>query len=175
LTNGDVITSGGATAFFNLALYLVERFGGPERANLAAKVLLVDGHRPSQLPYVAPLPGRSHSDLVLHEIQQHIDGHIAEPLRIAELAEQFGLSSRSLSRRFIAAAGRAPQAYLQYARVQHAKRLLETTSDAIDEIRHRVGYNDPAAFRRAFKQITGLSPIAYRAAYGPRREPVTRR
>ena len=168
IDNGDVITSGGATAFLNLALYLVERFGGHERANLAAKVLLVDGHRPSQLPYVAPLAGRSHNDLVVHEIQQHIDGHVDEPLRIAKLAEQFGLSSRTLSRRFIAAAGRAPQAYLQHARVQHAKRLLETTSDPIDEIRRHVGYNDPAAFGRAFKQATGFNPTAYRTAYGPR-------
>ena len=36
--NRDVITSGGATAFLNLAIYLVERFGGHERANLAARV-----------------------------------------------------------------------------------------------------------------------------------------
>jgi transcriptional regulator GlxA family with amidase domain len=48
--NGDVITSGGATAFLSLVLYLVERFAGHDDANLAAKVLLVDGHRPSQLP-----------------------------------------------------------------------------------------------------------------------------
>ena len=34
----QVITSGGATAFLNLAIYLVERFGGQERANLAARV-----------------------------------------------------------------------------------------------------------------------------------------
>lgn len=165
--NGDVITSGGATAFLNLVIYLVERFGGHERANLAAKVLLVDGHRSSQLPYVAPLPGRFHNDLVVHQIQQHIDGHLDESLQIARLADQFGLSSRTLSRRFIAAAGRGPQAYLQHARVQQAKRLLETTNDPIDEVRRHAGYNDPAAFRRVFKQTTGVTPSAYRSAYGP--------
>jgi transcriptional regulator GlxA family with amidase domain len=172
IDNGDVITSGGATAFLNLVLYLVERFAGHERANLAAKVLLVDGHRPSQLPYVAALPGRFHNDLVVHEIQQHIDWHLDEPLLISKLAEQFGLSSRTLSRRFTDATGRGPQAYLQHARVQHAKRLLETTSDPIEEVRRLAGYNDPAAFRRAFKQTTGLSPSEYRKAYGPRAEQV---
>ena len=35
---GGVITSGGATAFLNLVLYLMERFAGHDRANLAAKV-----------------------------------------------------------------------------------------------------------------------------------------
>lgn len=168
IDHGDVLTSGGATAFLNLVVYLLERFGGHERANLAAKVLLVDGHRPSQLPYVAALLDRSHDDMTVHQIQQHIDTHLDQPLRIGKLAEQFGLSARTLSRRFESATGRGPQAYLQQVRIQHAKRILETTSDPIDEIRRHVGYLDPAAFRRAFKQTTGVSPSDYRAAYGPR-------
>ncbi|HSS11945.1 MAG TPA: helix-turn-helix domain-containing protein [Acidimicrobiales bacterium] len=166
--NGDVITSGGATAFLNLALYLIERFGGHDRANFAAKVLLVDGHRPSQLPYVAFSPGRSHEDMIVHDVQQHIDAHVDEPLRIDKLASQFGLSTRTLCRRFEAATGNGPQSHLQLVRVQHAKRLLETTSEPIDHIRRSVGYRDPAAFRRAFKANTGLTPTNYRKAYGPR-------
>jgi transcriptional regulator GlxA family with amidase domain len=74
--NGDVITSGGATAFLNLVLYLVERFAGHERANLAARVLLVDGHRPSQLPYIAFGRERAHDDVIVHQVQQHIDSHL---------------------------------------------------------------------------------------------------
>jgi transcriptional regulator GlxA family with amidase domain len=166
--NGDVITSGGATAFLNLVLYLVERFAGHERANLAARVLLVDGHRPSQLPYIAFGRERAHDDVIVHRVQQHVDSHLGEPLRIAELAASFGLSERTLSRRFEAATGRGPRAYLQHARIQHAKRLLETAGDPIDEVRRQVGYSDPAAFRRVFKQATGLSPSGYRDAYGLR-------
>jgi len=169
IDHGDVITSGGATTFLNLVLHLVERFGGHERANLAAKVLLVDGHRPSQLPYIAALPGRFHNDIVVHGIQQHIDAHLDEPLQIGKLAPQFGLSARTLSRRFATATGYGPQVYLQQVRIHHAQRLLETTSEPIDRIRHEAGYDDPAAFRRAFKQTTGLSPSEYRSAYGPRR------
>jgi transcriptional regulator GlxA family with amidase domain len=169
--NGDVITSGGATAFLNLVLYLVERFAGHDRANLAAKVLLVDGHRPSQLPYIAFGRERSHDDVLVHQIQQHIDLHVDEPLRISELATRFGLSQRTLSRRFAAATGRGPRAYLQHARIQHAVRLLETASDPIDQIRSRAGYTDPAAFRRVFKQATGLSPSRYRETYGLRNGP----
>ena len=168
IDTGDVITSAGATAFMNLVLYLVERFGGHERANMAAKVLLIDGNRHSQLPYVAALPDRSHGDLVVHKVQAHIDAHLDEPLRITKLASRFGLSSRTLARRFTAATGRTPIAYLQHVRVNHAKRLLETTADPIDQIRHAVGYLDPAAFRRAFHQVTAMSPTAYRRAYAPR-------
>jgi len=168
---GDVITSGGATAFLNLVLYLVERFAGHEHANLAARVLLVDGHRPSQRPYAAFGRDRSHGDMLVHQIQQHIDLHLADPLRITELASLFGLSERTLSRRFTAATGHGPQAYLQHARIKHAIRLLETASDPVDQIRRRVGYHDPAAFRRVFKEATGLSPSGYRDAYGLRNGP----
>jgi len=166
--DGDVITSGGATSFLNLVLYLVERFAGHDRANLAAKVLLVDGHRPSQLPYIAFSPERSHGDVIVHQVQQHIDLHLDDQLRIADLAAAFGLSERTLSRRFAAATGHGPQAYLQHARIQFAMRLLETASDPIDQIRRSVGYTDPAAFRRVFKQATGVSPSDYRDAYGLR-------
>ena len=164
--NGDVITSGGATSFLNLVLYLVERFAGHDRANLAAKVLLVDGHRPSQLPYIAFGPERSHGDVIVHQVQQHIDLHLDQQLRIVDLAAAFGLSERTLCRRFAAATGHGPQGYLQHARIQHAMRLLETASDPIDQVRRSVGYADPAAFRRVFKQATGLSPSGYRDAYG---------
>jgi transcriptional regulator GlxA family with amidase domain len=164
--NGDVITSGGATAFLNLVLYLVERFAGHERANLAAKVLLVDGHRASQLPYIAFGRDRSHDDVIVHQVQQYIDLHLDEPLRISDLASSFRVSERTLSRRFAAATGRGPRAYLKHARIQHAMRLLETASDPIDLVRRRAGYSDPAAFRRVFKETTGLSPAGYRDAYG---------
>jgi transcriptional regulator GlxA family with amidase domain len=52
-------------------------------------------------------------------------------------------------------------------------RLLETTSDPVDQVRRRVGYGDPAAFRRVFKEATGLSPAGYRHAYGLRNGPVS--
>jgi transcriptional regulator GlxA family with amidase domain len=50
-------------------------------------------------------------------------------------------------------------------------RLLETASDPVDQIRRHVGYSDPAAFRRVFKEATGLAPSSYRDAYGLRSGP----
>lgn len=60
---------------------------------------------------------------------------------------------------------------LRHARVQHAMRLLETTSDSVDQLRRRAGYSDPAAFRRVFKDATDLTPSNYRDAYGLRNGP----
>ncbi len=165
---GDIISSGGATAFLDLVLYLVERFGGRERANIAAQALLIDA-RLSQLPYLAPIRGRAHDDVIVRDVQEHIDEHLDEPIQITELAKQFGVSERNLNRRFTAATGLGPQAYLQLVRVHFAQRLLETTSNPVEAIRRTAGYGDSAAFRRVFKQITGLGPSEYRRQYGARR------
>src|SRR5262249_43261990 len=165
--DGDIISSGGATAFLNLVLYLVERFGGPDRASFAGQGLLRD-RRHSQLPYVAFSYERSHDDKIVHQVQQHIDMHLDEPMLVGELASRFGLGSRTLSRRFVTATGQSPQAYLQRVRIQQAKRILETTGEAVDEVRAPVGYHDATAFRRAFKEATGFTPSAYRNIYGLR-------
>jgi transcriptional regulator GlxA family with amidase domain len=160
--NGEIITSGGPTAFVNLVLYLVERFGGHERANLAAKVLLVDGHRPSQLPYIAFSPRRSHDDLVVHEVQQHLD----EPLRVGRTRISFRAQQPNLVATVPDSDRSGSTGDPQHMRVQHAKRLLENTNKPVGEVRGHVGYWDPAAFRRAFKDGAGLPPSQYRRAYG---------
>jgi transcriptional regulator GlxA family with amidase domain len=168
IDTGDIISSGGATAFLDLVLYLVERFGGRERANLAAQALLIDA-RLSQLPYLSPIRARAHNDVIVRDMQEHIDAHLDDPIQVGTLAEQFGVSERTLTRRFTAATGLGPQAYLQLVRVNLAQRLLETTSDPVASISYAVGYGDTNAFRRVFKQVTRLSPSDYRSQNGRRR------
>src|SRR5262249_7280436 len=104
------------------------RFAGHDRANLAAKVLLVDGHRPSQLPYIAFGRERSHDDELVHQVQQHIDLHVSGPLRISELSSRFGLSERTLSRRFSAPPGRGPHAPPRARATPAARARVENTA-----------------------------------------------
>jgi transcriptional regulator GlxA family with amidase domain len=166
---GDVISSGGATTFLTLVIYLTERYGSHDRAVLAAKVMLVDGERRSQLPYVAFGPSRDHGDQLIHQVQSYMDTHLAAGVSVDELAAYASVSTRTLDRRFKTATGQTPRGYLQQIRIQAAKRLLETTTDPVDHLRARVGYGDPTAFRRAFTQATGLGPRQYRQKYGPQR------
>jgi transcriptional regulator GlxA family with amidase domain len=164
---GDVITSGGATTFLSLVIYLVERFGGHERAALARKVLLIDGGRTSQLPYLAFTPARDHGDQLVERVQDYIDSNLGVPIRSDDLARTFGVSPRTLDRRFQAATHATVNAYLQQARILLAKKLLESTDDPIEQIRAAIGYLDPASFRRAFRQAAGMSPRQYRSTFAP--------
>ena len=163
---GDVISSGGATTFLTLVIYLTERYGGHERAVLAAKVLLVDGNRRSQLPYVAFAPYRDHADELIHALQSFMEKQLRHRISVHDLAAQAAVSNRTLNRRFRAATGETPRRYLQLVRIEQAKRLLETTSTPVDSITAAVGYRDPTGFRRAFLRTTGLSPREYRLKYG---------
>jgi transcriptional regulator GlxA family with amidase domain len=162
---GDVITAGGATTFLSLVVHLVERFGGHERAALARKVLLIDGGRTSQLPYLAFTPARDHDDDLVRRAQDYIDAHLDAPIRSDALAREFGVSPRTLARRFLASTHAGVNSYVQQARMLLAKKLLETTHDPIDQIRTATGYLDPAAFRRAFRQAAGMSPRQYRNTF----------
>lgn len=78
------------------------------------------------------------------------------------MIEASGLAARTFKRRFAAATGYAPIAYVQTLRIEEAKHLLETTATATDDIGAQVGYEDPASFRRAFKRMTGVTPTRYR-------------
>jgi transcriptional regulator GlxA family with amidase domain len=152
-----------------LVIYLTERYGSHDRAVLAAKVMLIDGERRSQLPYVAFGPARDHGDQLIHRVQSFMDTHLAAGVSVDELSTYASVSTRTLDRRFKAATGQTPRGYLQQIRIQAAKRLLKTTTDPVDHLRARVGYGDPTAFRRAFTQATGLGPRQYRQKYGPQR------
>jgi transcriptional regulator GlxA family with amidase domain len=104
---GDVISSGGATTFLTLVIYLTERYGSHDRAVLASKVMLVDGERRSQLPYVAFGPSRDHGDQLIHEVQSFMEANLAAGASVEELAAYVSVSTRTLNRRSAATSSRS--------------------------------------------------------------------
>ena len=166
IDEGNVITSGAATSFLDLILYLVELYCGREAAILTAKVLLIEMGRHTQLPYTIFSTQKMHSDRQVLRLQQFMEAKLQRELTIELLADQAGMSVRNFDRRFRAAVGEAPSSYLQKLRIEKAKRLLETTNDTVAEIMAKVGYEDERSFRRLFGALTDLSPRAYRQKYG---------
>ncbi|MFZ2808260.1 MAG: helix-turn-helix domain-containing protein [Desulfosalsimonadaceae bacterium] len=81
---------------------------------------------------------------------------------IDAVAESAGISPRHFKRRFKSATGESPISYLQWLRIENAKRFLERTRDSVNEITWKVGYEDINFFRRLFIKHTGLSPKGYR-------------
>jgi transcriptional regulator GlxA family with amidase domain len=162
---GNVITSGAATSFLDLVLYLVELYSGHDAAVLTAKVLLIEMGRSSQLPYTVFSARKMHGDRRILRVQEFIEAHDHREFKIDSLAAHAGMSVRNFDRRFRDAVGETPSAYLQKIRIEKARRLLENGTQTVEEIASAVGYEDERSFRRLFRALTDLSPTAYRRKY----------
>ncbi|MEJ2155805.1 MAG: helix-turn-helix domain-containing protein [Desulfobacteraceae bacterium] len=158
----DLVTAGGVTAYFDLALHLVRRFGSVELAAGCSKFLLIDPQRESQSPYQAGLFQKSHADAAILALQDYLEHHFKESVTLEQMGTIAGLEQRTLLRRFKSATGDSPVAYLQRVRIEAARRQLERSRDTIDEIAWQVGYEDSSSFNRLFKKITGMTPGSYR-------------
>ena len=83
-------------------------------------------------------------------------------LKIADIAKNFGLNKSYFSQVIKSEMGMTPNDYLSFFRMEESCRLLIQTDKSIKEIAVLVGYENPLTFSRAFKNIHGVSPLAYR-------------
>jgi transcriptional regulator GlxA family with amidase domain len=163
--DGRLLCSGGVYASIDLSLYLVEKFCGHEVALQCAKSLLVSMPRRRQSGYsVLPL-SRPHSDDKIRQTEEYLQEHFDREVLIDSLAERIGMGPRNFIRRFKAATGRGPGAYIQTLRIAEAKELLEQGATSIQSVCSRIGYEDLAFFRRLFKRHTGMTPAEYRSRF----------
>ncbi|MFZ5895449.1 MAG: cupin domain-containing protein [Myxococcota bacterium] len=86
------------------------------------------------------------------------------PWTVAQLAKSVALSRAAFARRFGELVGEPPLKYLTRWRMSLAARILKTTSDPLDEIATRVGYESSTAFGKAFHRHLRVSPGQYRLA-----------
>jgi len=165
---GRVCTSGGATSFLNLLIYLVEKFCGTELAIAAAKMFLIDPNKGPQYSYAMFTAQKNHDDQEVLKAQQLIEAAVDKPLSVSELAQQVATSKRNFIRRFKLATGNTPIEYIQRVKVEAAKKALETSNETISEIVQGVGYEDVPSFRKLFARVTGMTPFDYRRRYSLR-------
>ena len=160
-----VITAGGVTAWQDLALHVIARLCGQEHAIRTAKVHLLTGHENGQLPFAAMVRRTDANDSAIVRSQAWISDNYATDNPVAAMVERSALLPRTFGRRFRAATGRRPIEYVHEIRIDEARRILESSSIAVDDVGFSVGYQDPTFFRRLFKRTTGLTPAAYRRKF----------
>ncbi|WP_284736118.1 GlxA family transcriptional regulator [Dongia deserti] len=158
----SIACCGGASSWQDLALLLVAKYGGTEEAIRMSKFFLYQWHRDGQLPYASMTANVQHGDAVILRCQTWLAENYERPDIVTELVRRSGLPKRTFDRRFRAATGYSPLAYVQTLRIEEAKHLLETGTRPIEEIAREVGYEDLASFRRLFRRLAGMSPGDYR-------------
>lgn len=160
-----IYTSGGATSYWYLLLYLVEKFTDRETAILTSKVFAIDIKRDSQSQFIVFKGQRTHTDEDIKKAQKFIENNFGEKFTVDEISEKFALSRRSLERRFKKATNNTVNEYIQRVKIEAAKKSFETSRKNITEVMLDVGYTDTKAFRGIFKKLTGMTPFDYRNKY----------
>lgn len=142
-------------------LAILARTLSPALAHMVAKYLVLD-ERPSQARYMVMDHLRS-ADPVIRRLEVFVTSNIDRQVTIQEMARATATSPRTLARKVESSLGTTPHHFAQRLRVARAVHLLETTRDPVDAVAARVGYADPAAFRRVFRRETGEAPGARRS------------
>lgn len=87
---------------------------------------------------------------------------------LAALAKEVAASRSVLAERFAHLIGESPMSYLLRWRLELAARMLQTTTHrTIAQLALDVGYESEAAFNRAFKRVTGVTPGRWRDNIAP--------
>lgn len=172
LVDGNIITeeqglysSGGATSYWNLLLYLVEKYTNREMAILASKFFAIDIDRHNQSAFMVFQGQKGHEDDHIKQTQLFIENNFSDKITINQLADMVAMGRRSFERRFKKSTNNTVVEYIQRVKIEAAKRSFESGRKNINEVMYDVGYTDTKAFRDVFKKITGLTPIEYRNKY----------
>ncbi len=160
-----IYTSGGATSYWNLLLYLVEKYTDRETAILTAKVFAIDIDRHSQSQFIIFNNQSNHTDEPVKKAQKFIENNFQNKITVDQLSLMFAVGRRSFERRFKRATNNTVTEYIQRVKIEAAKKSFETSRKNIYEVMYDVGYSDTKAFRGTFKKITGMTPIDYRNKY----------
>jgi transcriptional regulator GlxA family with amidase domain len=163
---GPVVTGAGAAAAFDLCLHLIRREHGAAAANAVARDLVLPSHRDGgQAQYLAAPVPQDAEDERLAGVLAWARENLHLPLPVTELAGRALMSRRTFARRFTAATGTTPHAWLLGLRLARAEELLETTDLPVEEIARRVGYTSAAVLREQFVRRRGVPPRTYRRAF----------
>jgi transcriptional regulator GlxA family with amidase domain len=159
IRQGRIYTSGAAFSGLELITTLLIDLGFAKEERQVRKLMVLPPSRQFQSPYEMPVPEP------VDAFEKKLNALSKENLprlNIEFLAERFGMSPRTLSRRFFAELQTSPGKWIQQKRLETARTLLEITRLSISEVCYRVGYQDLASFGRLFAKTTGMPPGEFR-------------
>ncbi|MEU1995473.1 helix-turn-helix domain-containing protein [Nocardia gamkensis] len=165
--DGDVLTSAGLSAGFDLCLHLVRRELGAHAAAELARWNVTAPHREGgQAQYVPDRPGAAARDGGLAATLAWAVAEPAAAVDVSALAGHALMSERTFIRRFKAEVGTTPRRWLDAQRTARARELLETTRLPVEVVAAKAGFGSVTALRVHLRAATGATPAAYRRSLG---------
>lgn len=166
IRDGALVTSAGVTAGIDLALAIVNEDHGAAVALAVAKRLVVVAQRQggqSQFsPYLAAPP---RDDSLIAKVYAHVIANLRERLSVGDLAAIAGTSPRSLARAFEQDANSTPGEFVEQARIDAARNMLEASDLPLKSVAFECGFGSMQRMRLVFSRQLGVTPSQYRASF----------
>ena len=163
VTDGAYVTSAGVTAGIDLTLSLIEHDYGPALARDVARDLVVFMARPGdQSQFSVRLDALPTNNSVVRDVMDAITTDPERNHTLTSLAATVGISSRHLSRLFLAETGHTPQHFIDRTRLEAACAMLTSGHASLDQVAERTGLGSSESLRRLFHRELGITPSAYR-------------
>ncbi len=99
---------------------------------------------------------------LIEAAKHYMHENIERRVTLQQLAHYTGFSPSHFSLLFRQRTGEPPLTYMNHIKIEYACQLLLTTTMRINQICHKIGFDDSYYFSRLFKQIKGVSPQYYR-------------
>lgn len=167
VNDGSIWTSAGMTAGIDLALALVERDLGAEKAHAAAQNMVVHHRRAGGQSQHSALLGIDAKTDRIQDALQYARRNLSKPLRVEELAQAACLSARQFSRVFQIETGLSPAKAVENLRLESARFMLEQGRLPVETIARMNGFRDRERMRRSFLRTYGQTPQSIRNASRP--------
>lgn len=162
--NGNILTSAGAAAGFDLCIHLVRKdLGAEAAARIARDVVMPPERAGGQAQFIeheAPATDGAFASLL-----EWIERHLHEEITLRALARRAAMSTRTLSRQFRRQVGATPSRWVAHARIRRAQRLFETTELSVERVAAETGFGSATVLRAHFRAVVGTAPITYRRSF----------
>lgn len=166
LQDGRLITSGGVTAGIDLALSIVAQDHGKQVAVDVAKVLLVVMKRQGGQAQFSPMTAAvAPQETAITRVQTQVLERLDQAFTIESMAQLAGMSTRHFARVFAKEVQMTPMAFLQGARIDRARHLLESTDLPLKTVAFHAGFGSVRHMRFLFSEKLGLNPTQYRQQF----------
>ncbi|MDZ5634415.1 GlxA family transcriptional regulator [Janthinobacterium sp. GMG1] len=158
-----LVSSAGVTAGIDLSLSLLADDCGAQLALQVARRLVVytqrQGGQSQFSPYLTPVVDASSP---VAQAQQYVLAHLGAALDVDSLARQVAMSPRNFARVFARELGVTPAYFIESARLDAARALLEAGSEPLKTVAWRCGFGTADQLRTVFLRRLGVSAKQYR-------------
>jgi transcriptional regulator GlxA family with amidase domain len=162
----NLITSGGVTAGIDMALAVIARDHGKKLAQDVAKVLLVVMKRQGGQAQFSPLMAAvAPQETPITRAQSYVLEHLDEAFTVERMAAIANMSARHFARVFTRDINMTPMEFLQSARIDCARNLLETSDLPLKTVAYKSGFGSVRHMRALFAEKLGLTPVQYREQF----------